>query len=322
MLLVTGGTGMLGRNLLESVRSPCCFTGRQIELGEQVERETGHRFYAVDLSTDCLDVLPEGINEIVHCAALSSPWGSAEDFHRHNVEVTERLLQFALKRRVKRFVFISTPSLYFDFRNRLDIPESFKPKQPVNHYAASKRAAEDLLYDYRHHFDIVVLRPRGIFGKYDNAIVPRLMKLASSGGIPLCNDGKARIDLTHVSNVVHAIRLSLELPPACGRVITCNITNDEPMSVNALLQLLADTTQTPITRRSVPGWLISVVANVSELCGRVFDFEPKLTRYTASLLRYDQTLDISLAKKLLGYAPVTSIAEGMKHYQVSERGHD
>jgi nucleoside-diphosphate-sugar epimerase len=318
MRLVTGGTGMLGRNLLESIQSSCCFTGRQIKLGEQVERETGHRFYAVDLSVDCLDVLPEGINEIVHCAALSSPWGAAEDFHRHNVEATERLLQFALKRRVKRFVFISTPSLYFDFRDRLDIPESFKPKQPVNHYAASKRAAEALLYDYRHHFDIVVLRPRGIFGKYDNAIMPRLLKLANSGGIPVCNGGRARIDLTHVSNVVHAIGLSLNLPPSSGRVITCNITNDEPMRVGDLLQLLAETTNTLIPRRHVPGWLISAVAGASELCGHVFGFEPKLTRYTASLLRYDQTLDISLSKSLLGYSPVTSIAEGMKQYRLIE----
>ncbi len=318
MRLITGGTGMLGRNLLERMTTRCCFTGRQMELGRTIAAQTGHLFVPLDLSTDPLELLPP-VDEIVHCAALSSPWGDPAEFERHNVTATEKLLRFAHKRKVKRFVYISTPSQYFDFENRLDIAEGYRPKKFVNHYAASKVSAENLLNDYRHHFDIVVLRPRGIFGKYDNAIVPRLLALSDRGGIPISNDAKAVIDMTHVSNVVHAINLSLALEPLCGRILTFNITNDEPMRVRDLLDLLGIALGKNINTRRVPAPLISAIACLSEMIGSISSVEPKLTRYTASLLQYDQTLDISHAKRVLGYEPITSIATGMNDYALGKQ---
>jgi nucleoside-diphosphate-sugar epimerase len=321
MRLITGGTGMLGRNLLESATVRCCFTGRQMELGRKIAADTGHLFVPMDLSTDPLDLLSP-VDEIVHCAALSSPWGTPADFERHNVIATEKLLCFALKRKVKRFVYISTPSQYFDFQDHLDIGEGYRPKKWVNHYAASKVKAEALLYSYRHHFDIVVLRPRGIFGKYDNAIVPRLLALSDDGGIPISNDAKAIIDMTHVSNVVHAINLSLALKPLAGRVLTFNITNNEPMRVSDLLALLGSSMGTVINTHRVPDLLIRAIACLSEVMGSITSIEPKLTRYTASLLRYDQTLDISHAQKVLGYEPITRIADGMNDYSYGKPQND
>ena len=42
--------------------------------------------------------------------------------------------------------------------------------------------------------------------------------------------------------------------------------------------------------------------------------EPPLTRYTACLLTYSQTLNIQKAQRELGYAPRISIAQGIEHY--------
>ncbi|TIW90860.1 NAD-dependent epimerase/dehydratase family protein, partial [Mesorhizobium sp.] len=59
----------------------------------------------------------------------------------------------------------------------------------------------------------VVLRPRGIYGAGDRALLPRLIKAAKNRPLPVFRDGRARIDLTHVDDVVDAVMVALAAPP-------------------------------------------------------------------------------------------------------------
>lgn len=63
------------------------------------------------------------VDTIVHCAGRSSPFGRAEAFHAANVLGTASVLNFARLQGVKRFVFISSPSIYFILSDQLDVPE-------------------------------------------------------------------------------------------------------------------------------------------------------------------------------------------------------
>lgn len=311
MKLITGGTGFLGRHLLESLNGPCIFTGRNDAIGRDIEISTGHRFYRIDHARDDLKVLPR-VSQVVHAAALSAPFGSSLEFYESNVVATRRLLDYAISAGAERFVYISTPSLYFDFQHHRNIPEEYLARNRVNMYAETKYQAELEVLQASKEIEVVILRPRGIFGKYDTAIFPRLLRLSQSGGIPLTNDGDALIDITHVSNVVQAIDKALSSPIGIEKVF--NITNGEPMQVKALLAMLSDATGTAIKTRNVKPWLLGSVAATLDILGHLTGIEPPVTRYTASLLQYDQTLDISRAKRCLGYAPTVTIQQGLADY--------
>jgi nucleoside-diphosphate-sugar epimerase len=212
-------------------------------------------------------------------------------------------------------VHVSTPSLYFDYSHRRDIPETFVPRKYVNAYAETKALAEQKIQQVTRDFPAMhttVIRPRGIFGKYDQALVPRIERVLNERGrVPLPNGGRALVDLTHVDNVVHAMWLATirEGVPS-GAVF--NITNGEPTTVADVLErLFCSELKRDCAIAAVPYWVLDTAARALEVIASRNGKEPLLTRYSAGALAFDMTLDITRANAILGYTPVVSMAEGI-----------
>lgn len=154
------------------------FIGRNQSLGEKIAQRYQAVFHRADLSDadslTCLELACSGAYAVVHCAALSSPWGKAFDFISANVKGTEHILLAAKKAKVQRFIHISTPSLYFNFKSQINIKESsILPDSFCNEYATTKAQAEKLVLSSNLHS--FIFRPRGLFGPQDRAIAPRLL---------------------------------------------------------------------------------------------------------------------------------------------------
>lgn len=114
-VLVTGATGFLGGAVAVALQaqgySVRC-TGRSAERGARLRR-AGLSFVPAELSAERESVaLCAGIDAVVHCAALSSPWGPQAAFERANVTATRHILAGCERHGVRRLVHISTPSLY------------------------------------------------------------------------------------------------------------------------------------------------------------------------------------------------------------------
>ena len=320
-ILVTGATGGLGRNavrtLLEQgvqVRA----TGRNAETGRELER-IGAEFVALDLAQATpqqVDALVRGIDTVWHCAALSSPWGREQDFIAANVTATGQLLRAAASAHVRRFVHISTPAMYFDYRNRYEVPETFRPERYVNAYARTKAMAEKLVQDSAERQPqmlCVILRPRAIFGPHDQVLIPRLARvLRERGGkLPLPNGGAATIDVTYVDNVVHAMWLAT-IHKSLVSGAAFNITNGEPARLCDILRaLFCDELQQPFEIVSLPYRVLALAARIMELVSRLTRREPSLTAYSLGALSFDMTLDNAKARKVLGYRPIVSLQEGI-----------
>ena len=160
----------------------------------------------------------------------------------------------------------------------------------------------------------VIIRPRGLFGVGDTSIIPRLLARNRSTGIPLVNGGRHLTDLICVENVAYALRLALETEAALGQ--TYNITNSEPQPFADLLAQFFQAAGKKMHTRRVSKRGLWAAANMLETVFRLLNIakEPPLTRYTACLLTYSQTLNIQKAQRELGYAPRNSIAQGIEHY--------
>lgn len=321
-ILITGASGFVGGRLLKSLRlsypdAVLLGTGRRNE--RQAEFEAlGCNFEAADLTNidDC-ERLVEGADVIIHCAGLSSPWGTYQEFHSANVQSTLNLLQTAQGQGVRRFILISTPSVYFTYRNRFNIKESDPlPNPMVNHYAGTKyQAEEETLKLNCPAFETIALRPRAIIGAEDAVIFPRVLRAYHEGRLKIVGDGKNIVDLTCVANIIHAVECCLKAEHnAYGEVY--NITNGEPQPLWESIGLFLEALNLPPVTQKIPANIALTVASLNEFVHRYFlgGREPALTRYSIGILSTSMTMDISKARQKLGYTPVQSTQEGVQEF--------
>ncbi|MBE0463528.1 MAG: NAD-dependent epimerase/dehydratase family protein [Halomonadaceae bacterium] len=309
-LLITGATGGLGMALAREallrgheVRA----TGRSHAAGE-VLTALGAEFIAADLTHPQTDLAQfvAGMDSIVHAAALSASWGPKKAFERHNVTMTEQLLNAAAQSGALRFVLVSSPSIFAAYRDRLLIDEQSQPaKPPLNHYARTKLAAERLvLAPRRDALHCCAIRPRALVGPGDRVILPKLAELAGRSRVPLPRGGRALIELTDLRDAAWAIcEAEARTPQLAGQAI--NISGGQPVTVHDVAYRLARALGKSPRFISLPVGLARTMAVLQEQWGMLTraEHEPMLTRYKLATLAYSQTFDLAPARHLLGYQP-------------------
>jgi nucleoside-diphosphate-sugar epimerase len=251
------------------------------------------------------------VDRIVHCAALSSPFGRLRDFETANVAATRNLVDFARRQGVRRFVHISSPTVCFAHRDQLGVSEDSALPPPVNHYARTKRRAEEIVLAAPE-IGAVVLRPRGIYGAGDRALLPRLLQVARQRPLPLFRDGQARIDLTHIDDVVDAILAALFAGDAAeGQIF--NISGGEVVPVRRITEAACARAGVHPRWRKMPLLPAMLAAALAETVAQLLPGrpEPPVTRYGLGLFAYAQSLDVSKAGRILGWVPKVSFEEGL-----------
>ena len=315
--LVTGGTGFLGRRLVERLVAD----GREVVvLGRSPSTELAKlrvRFLQASLDdADRVRAACRGVETVFHVAARVGVWGRYDDFYRTNVLGSRALLEGCLSHGVHRLIYTSTPSVVYNGRDFAGANESLPLTTDCpSPYPLTKAIAErELLAANCSTFRTVALRPHLIWGVGDPHLVPRVLAQARRGRLRRVGEGKNRVDMVHVENAVDAhllaetaLKRSADLG---GRAFF--ITNGEPVAlcdwINALLIALAEP---PITKtlslRSAR--LIGAICEATWLTFQLRG-EPPMTRFVAEELAKDHWFDISAARRDLGYAPRVSMADG------------
>lgn len=321
-IVITGAAGFLGGRTAKYLaqhfkENKIIATSRRDFRKDELEN-AGCVFMAGDLAdAGFCQKLTQNTQMVIHCAALSSPWGNYDDFYTSNVVATQNLLQAAIKNKVEKFIFISTPSIYFNFQERFKVSEAEPlPEKMVNHYATTKLIAEKWVLERNNQgIKTIALRPRAIIGAEDTVIFPRVLEAYKQGKLKIVGSGENVVDLTCVQNVIEAIICCINAPEAAyGEAY--NITNGEPVKLwNILNLLLTDLGFAPPTKK-VPKKLALWAAGFVEWKTKLLSpqKEPALTKYGIGILADNFTLDISKARKKLHYKPSQSTLEGIKEF--------
>ncbi len=320
-IIVTGATGFLGKHLVRTLlkkKRTVIALGRNIQVLKELEN-SGAMIAPLDLSdTEAFDSFAnknfcEG-DIVVHAAALSSPWGKYDQFIKSNVLATQNVVEACIRLNIERLIAISTPSLYIKNENRLDIRESDPlPTTFINHYAATKKMAEDVVDDgARRGLQTITLRPQAILGPEDQTILPRVLRLAKKGILVSIGQHQPKIDVTFVENVVHAIELAIETKNKHCFGEKFNITNDEPVIFHDFLSSIFKDLNLTFDQLRLSNVMAETLVKLCELSWKFLPLrgEPPLTEYNLNILKYDRTLNIEKAKRLLGYSPVVSVKQG------------
>ncbi|WP_097072689.1 NAD-dependent epimerase/dehydratase family protein [Ureibacillus xyleni] len=320
-MLVTGATGFLGGHVVNRLVNEgyrVTAVGRNKYIGESLPADVHFVQVSLEDREGILKVM-QNQDFVIHCGALSSVWGNYEDFYKSNVIGTQNMVDAAFSAGVKRFVHVSTPSIYFNLhdRSKLNVKENSEiPSPAINFYADTKWKAEKVVDEaYRQGLPTITIRPRALFGPGDNAIIPRLIKTNQKSGIPFIDGGKVLTDITYVENVVDALCLCLHSDEhTFGKKY--NITNGEPMHLSELLDKVFKMLNQPMKKKAIKYDTILQVAKLLETTYRLFHIkrEPIITPYTMTVLAHSQTLNIDAARSELGYVPRISIDEGINRF--------
>jgi nucleoside-diphosphate-sugar epimerase len=320
-VLVTGATGFLGgaltRRLAMDDGLHVVATGRRKDRGMRLAAAFENiDFQRVDLGEGGrIEGLCKGISHVFHCGALSSPWGSLSLFEVANVVGTRNVIEGCRRHGVERLLYVSSPCVYQRGGNDGALSEdATQDGRPLNHYVATKRAAERLIRSSG--LDVISIRPRALFGPGDETLFPRVLRASRRGRFPLIGRHDPLMDCTFVENVVDALLLAAKAPTSYSGSFY-NITNGNPMPRSELFTRLFAEVGIPYSPRVIPLALAKAIARGTELCSHGFTagrVEPVLTRYTVDVLSLEQILDISAAREELGYVPRVTIGEGLAKF--------
>jgi UDP-glucose 4-epimerase len=185
---------------------------------------TRFEFVGADLLTMDLKDLLDNVAYVFHLAAqpgVRSSWG--REFSRYtenNIMATQLLLEAAKDRRLAKFVYASTSSVYGDTS---DLPMREEGgTRPVSPYGATKLAAEHLCHLYWRAFAVptVSLRFFTVYGprqRPDMFFHIFMRALRRGEEVPLYDDGEQTRDFTYCSDIVDGI-LGAALYPGQGEV--------------------------------------------------------------------------------------------------------
>lgn len=325
-LLITGATGGLGLALVARAREDghdVGATGRSAAIGARIAAE-GTPFVQADLCDHgALEALCRGRESVIHAAALSASWGAAARFERINVAATRALVDASRRAGCARFVFVSSPSIFAGFADRLGIASSDPPADPpLNHYARTKLAAERLvLAANAPGFATCAVRPRAIVGPDDQVLLPRLAELVGRPRVPLPRRGEAMIELTDARDAAAATLLAEgRIDAITGRGV--NVSGGRAYQVREIAQALAGALGCDPRFVHLPASVGRAAATGLELIARTLGSrrEPLLTRYSLATLAYSQTFDQDETERLIGYRPrhdalATLLAEAKRRYR-------
>lgn len=218
-VLVTGGTGFIGMNLVEALagKGHCPIT-----LSRRPEGLPGVEHHSLDINSPEATDLASRVDAVVHLAALSNASASLDDpllYNRVNALGTLAMLEGA-RRGGAGFVFASSQRIY---RPSLQpIPEDgiIEPQDP---YGYSKLCGESWVEMYARFYQL-----RGVSLRFFSVYGPGLVITSGTSGVvgifvgkalrgePIVVHANQRRDLTYVGDVARGILLALERPTTPG----------------------------------------------------------------------------------------------------------
>jgi UDP-glucose 4-epimerase len=313
---VTGGTGCLGRPLIEKLITygahPKLLTLPNdpfiTDLKKKITVITG------DLnSPDAINRLCRNCDVVFHLAGMvhSVPGTHKEEkaFFQVNVEGTHNVLKASMKNGVRKVVFYSSVGVYgkdADFHG-----DELSPCRPATAYTKSKYFAEQLVLKSSSDGgpDGVVLRFPVVYGPLDRGNVAKLINAIHSRLFCFFGDGNCLRSMISAKNSAE-VALSAAFAPNVATEVFC-VTDGRDYTMNELVDSICHALSMHRRPYHMPVRLANLVGRYGDLLRKLplvtFPIDSDRVRKLSRPL----TFSCEKAKNLLSYAPVESLSEGI-----------
>ena len=292
-VLVTGGCGFIGANLIRSIRAGTDWRVRVVD-----DLRTGRESYVSgelaevvigDVADPAvLEPALAGVDAVVHLASQTGVLPSVEDPARDfegNTMATFRVLDGCRRRGIARVVFASSGASVGEVTP--PIHENIVPR-PLSPYGAGKLAGEAYVQGFAGSFvmQTAALRFSNVYGPYslhkDNAIPNFIKRCLRGERLEIYGDGSQTRDFIHVHDLCDGIIAAVRADGIGGEIFQLGTSVET--SVVELARLIQE-----------------VTGAEAEI-----DFEERRAGEV-----YKSCVDISKAQRLLGFQPAIELREGL-----------
>ena len=308
-VLVSGGAGFIGSNLVESLLDSGNFvvcldnfsTGKRENLKTFINNPN-FRLIEGDIRnySDCQKAVEK--NDIVfHQAALGSVPRSIKDpvsTTDVNIGGFVKMLFASKESGVKRFIYAASSSTYGDHPDLPKVEERIG--SPLSPYAITKYVDELFAANFAQTYGIEVigLRYFNVFGRRQDpdgayaAVIPKFVKMLMQHQVPqIYGDGNISRDFTYIDNVLQANHLAAIVKNKEALNQVYNVAHGERTTLNQLFYFI----------RELAGKLDKDILTI----------EPGYRPAREGDIPHSQA-SIEKAIKLLGYSPELNVAEGLE----------
>ncbi len=250
-----------------------------------------------------------GVDLVLHAAGIIHP-RRIRDLYEINRDGCRRLAEAAVESGVRRFVFVSSNAAAgFATSPEHPMRETDEPN-PVSHYGRSKLEGEQCLWSALTGSDTegVVLRPTTFYGPHFPERHHNAYRLAASGRPLVIGDGRNRVSMIYIDDLVDALGRALTVGSAAGG--TAFVADAESYEWQEVFIAMGQAQDVDVR----PLYLPSAVA---ALCAGGDAALAALGRYSmmvhvAGEATQHMACDISCARDLLGFSPHVGLYEGMR----------
>jgi len=260
MVLVTGGTGFIGKKLINGlVASGCEFTLLSKEVVE------GRKTLICDLLKSRLNGADlKGVKTIFHLAGYAHDLSSNNNDHLYkalNVDATAHLADLAGSCGVKSFIFISSVKAG-GFNKEIYLNEDTQ-LEPEGIYGKTKREAElrvlEIGKKYKMHVSIV--RPSLVYGPEVRGNLKLMISGVKNGWIPPLPEIGNRRSMIHVDDLVDAILLVANNDQTNGEIFIA--TDGQKYSARDIYEAICKISGKSIPKWSVPYFIFYITGQLS-----------------------------------------------------------
>jgi UDP-glucose 4-epimerase len=229
-VLVTGSKGFVGTHLCKYLK----------ENGIQVVT-TLNKQKPIDVTNMDKLLAIDRVDAIVHLAAktsISDSFKEPSETYYTNFVGTLNVLEFAKKRNIKKFIYVSTYVYGQPLYLPVDEKHSVNPHSPYNN---SKLLAEKICQNYSHYFgiNIATLRPFYVYGPNcrNRSLIPSIIQQIKMNGKVKLSGKKVKRDFLFVTDFVNLIEKILQYFPKGYN--TYNVGYGKSYSLNQVAEVLA-----------------------------------------------------------------------------------
>lgn len=312
-VLVTGSNGFTGSNLCRHLLDRGHHVIAMVRNSGNLDALAGQ---SVDIVYGDLAVengIPKealyNVETVYNIAAIYRQEGATRDvFFNVHVAGTERLLNAAKHAGVKRFVHCSTAGVH----GHIEHPPANEnaPFRPGDWYQETKLEGEKLALSFgaEHNLPVSVIRPSPIYGPGDMRFL-KLFKAINNGTFWMIGDGKPLYHFVYIDDLVQGFLLAGEKEEAVGESFI--ISGPEYVSINKLVEMIAQELGKTVPRRHIPVWPVMMAAKLCKTVCHPLGIDPPLYPRRLDFFIKDRAFDSTKAKKVLGYLPNVGLQEGI-----------
>lgn len=300
-VLVTGGTGRLGRSVIKEFLRRKSIVRALVSGREAIMKlPSGTIPYVGDIKDEyVIRKACEGVDTVYHLAAIVSQYrASPNEIIRVNTEGTKSVVEASADGGAKHLVFTSSVDVYGRRRSELLNEES--ELKPEDTYGQSKVLAEHAIREHSGKMAYTIFRMAAIYGPGFERPFFKLFRLIKEGKARIIGDGKNNLCLIHLDDVIQAMMLARESKTSHNKIY--NLTDGREYTQEYLFNLAADLLNVKRPRRHVSGLVVKILAKARGLDSDELRF-----------LTSNRHVDITKIRKELGFESSVDIKDSGRY---------